>query len=376
MKILISDIFFRKTFDIISILKKKKNNMRWDLILGVPKKVQKNFINLFLMYGINDYVVLRTDDKNDFFEDIDSISKKYSTEEIVYLPVEENTTSFFLDYIEKNGTQNFKFLLPSKETFDLFRNKLELNKYCLTNSFPAPKLYNLDSLQFPVLLKPVHGSGSRGIIRIYNHKEFTEDIKLKILNEPYVAQELIPNGKDVQGAFFLCHDGQVIGAYTHQRIRTFPPSGGVTILSKYTNNTRLIAESSKLLQSVKWNGFVMLEYLYDKKCDKYKVIEANPRLWGSIMLSEFSGENFLDNYIRLCVDMPLLPINVNENVYIRWFVPDFISFIKGRLKIKDFWKIKNTCLINWTYAQKLRAIYYLLYSTLQPRNIKKLFIRK
>ena len=43
-------------------------------------------------------------------------------------------------------------------------------------------------------------------------------------------------------------------------------------------------QATEFLNVSKWNGLIMLEYLYDSKASVYKLIEANPRIWGSIML--------------------------------------------------------------------------------------------
>ena len=45
----------------------------------------------------------------------------------------------------------------------------------------------------------------------------------------------------------------------------------------------------------------MIEYILDHRDNKYKLIEINPRMWGSIMLSEFCNSNMLDNYINISV---------------------------------------------------------------------------
>ena len=49
----------------------------------------------------------------------------------------------------------------------------------------------------------------------------------------------------------------------------------------------------------------MKEYL---KHDEWKIIELNPRLWGSVMLSEFCGARLLSTYLKVIADeKPDLP---------------------------------------------------------------------
>lgn len=374
--VLISDISFRKTFDIISILKKIK--FKYQLLLGTESTSVLNSLKFKMVYGNEKRVLLRTQINDLFWEDLNNISIKFSGNNIVYLPVEENTTLLFLQYINKFGVKNFKYLLPSIDQFLLFRDKSRLNDYCLSNGFSAPAKYSIPDFSiadYPILLKPCVGSGSKGIFRLYSPDDYTDQIRIQIQKESYLAQELLPNGKNVHGAFFLCNEGKIIGAYTHKRIRTVPDEGGVSVFSKLTYNTLLIEKASSFLNFSKWTGLIMLEYLYDSKVNEYKLIEANPRLWGTIMLSEKGGAHLLENYIRLSLGIPCIDVNLDLNCYIRWPFMDFLGYLKKHGKIPNFWTFKNTCFINWSYAKWYNAVCFFLFSIFKTSNLKKFFSR-
>lgn len=373
-RILVTDVQYRKEFDNVSIIKKQFPGEH--LILGTSKG------SLFckLAYGRCSVEKLRTEEeKSTFFQDFQKLLGKYGEDKIVYVPGEEQTTDYVVDFIEQYGQGNVVCLLPPASLYKLFRNKRALNHYCIENGFPAPqefKVEDLPAVVYPVLLKPEIGSGSHGQYRLYKKDDYTEEVKTVLSKEPYLIQELLPNGKEVQGGFFLCHDRKVIGAYTHKRIRTSPEEGGVTVLSCLNDNPKLINQGIKLLEHAGWEGLVMLEYIYDSRTDEYKLIEANPRIWGSIMLSEYSGANLLSNYIRICVGQPIEKAEMKEEAYIRWFFPvDLLNWIKKKGKIENFWNFKNTCVINWTYARKDRALMFFLMSVFNMHNLKNLFRR-
>lgn len=370
----ITDIQYRKTFDVISMLKHFFPNEHF-ILASTTNKVFS-----FFCYGKCDVVSLRTSKGFDnFLVDIRKIQKKYANDELIYLPIEELTTDLFIRYLSIDGSNNWIYLLPPKEVYELLRSKRQLNIYCLSKGFPAPRIFDIKNLceqDFPIILKPNNGSGSQGIIRIHDAGELTDSVKTMVLSKDYLAQELITNGKDVEGAFYLCHYGEILGAYTHIRIRTCPEEGGVTVLSKIDYNEELINQGAQILKSVEWSGLIMLEFLWDDKTKQYKVIEANPRLWGSIMLSEYGGAFLLQNYIRTCLGQPLIKPEIDKEKYIRWFFPmDILFWFKKRSKIKNFWHLKNQCFINWTYARKDRAMTYLLCSVFSASNLKKLFYR-
>lgn len=375
---LISDTKFRKTFDIINILSHEFPKI--PILLGSKSLSLLEKLWHFFIYGNRKIVLLRTYDKVLMEQDLNRLNKEYKNSNLIYIPIEEETTDHFCSYLEKNRQTIFKYLLPESKLYKTFRNKELLNEYCLNNNISAPKKYdipNIPSDAYPIIIKPQIGSGSNGIIILEKEEDYTNEIKKTITTKPFLAQELIPHGKDVQGAFYLCKEGEVLRAFTHNRIRTMPESGGVSVFSKIGHNNKLIEEGTKLLEKAKWNGIIMLEFLYDPTTNTYKIIEANPRLWGSIMLSEYSGANILKNYVNLCIGNPIeQPTEINNSCYIRWPIIDFIGYIKKHCKIKNFWCKKNTCFINWTYARKDRAILFLLVSTFNISNLKKLLRKK
>ena len=378
-KILISNISNRKTFDVISILSKRFPSI--ELILGSDNMSSIDKIKFKMIYSGN-FELFRTEDFNDFITDLKYISKKYKNDKIIYIPVEEQPTKYFIRFVTSFGYLNFKYLLPDENCFNLLRDKFALNNYCLNNNIKAPNLFEtskinlLNEYDFPIILKPKLGGGSKGIIRVFSKNELTNEI-LKIINQKeYVVQELIPNGRDVKGAFFLVKNGKVINCYSHERIRTSPSVGGITVLSKISNNDEILQIGSRLLELVNWNGLVMLEFLYDKNNNCYKIIEANPRLWGSILLSEYSGANLLTNYVNVCIERNINFSNISSDVSIRWFFPvDILNYVKSFGQIKSFWNFKNTCFINYTYAPLLSSFFFNVFAIFSIKNFIRFFGR-
>ncbi len=248
--ILVPDSETRKAFDVVSILKCKFPNCK--LLLGNTDGSKPMSLHLKHLFK-EDVVILRTNNIDDCIIDFLTISNKYHLDNIVFVPIEENTIECFLKFISIYGVKNYKFILPSESIYNIARNKKLLNVFCNNNKLSAPKCYNIEDIssledkEFPILLKPCVGSGSEGQFRLYNSDEYTLKIRDIVSKKPYLVQELIDNGHDVQGAFYLYHNGALVEAYSHERIRTSPPSGGVTVLSKLKNNDKLIIEGIKIL---------------------------------------------------------------------------------------------------------------------------------
>lgn len=376
-RILVPDAETRKAFDIISILTHAFSEI--PMILGNTEGADGLKRHLERIFN-GKAEVLRTGDEVLCVEDFYSIAEKYKDDKLIFVPTEEKTIAILYKFIKKYGQKNYVYILPKEETYHQFRDKKGLNDFCDTHKLSAPAHYTVDQIttltleQYPVLLKPCIGSGSEGQYRLYKPEDYTDKIREELSMKPYLVQELIPNGHDVQGTFYLYHNGSLVEAYSHKRLRTSPPTGGVTVLSKLQMNMPLIAEGKKILDKAGWNGLIMLEFLLDERTEKYKVIEANPRVWGSIMLGEFSGRNLLTNYVRLCMEKPMVTNYRTKDAYIRWFFPvDVLNYIKKFGLIKGFWNFRDTCFINWSYASKWSAIQFNMSNLFSVKNIKRFF---
>lgn len=378
-RILVTDAETRKAFDVISIVISSFPCI--PIIAGDVDDSKSNKRHLRSLFHC-DVETLRVFDEEVFIDNLKTISEKYSEDKIVFLPMEEKTVVFFYNFLNIYGAMNFVSILPQEQVFTTLRDKGKLNEYCAKNGLGAPEFFTIPQLdtltvdKYPILLKPCVGSGSEGQFRLYKPEDYTDEIKTIANTKPYLAQELIGNGHDVKGAFFFYNQNGFVDAYTHERIRTSPPTGGVTVLSRLSNNQEVIEEGKNILDKICWQGLIMLEFLYDQKTCKYKVIEANPRVWGSIMLSEYGGSHLLTNYIRSCIGKPLISECREDDCYIRWLFPvDLLNYIKHLGQIDSFWDFKNTCFINWSYASKASAIRFNLWNLFKFKNFKR-FLRK
>lgn len=357
MNILISDIFYRKSFDVFNCIKRAFPTANF--LLTSENYSFVNQLKTKYLYG-NKLYLLQKISLAEFSKGLEKISLDYANETIIYIPVEEDTTKLFLEFIKQKGKMNFRFSLPELSSFIIAQNKLKLNQFCADNTIPAPLYFTKNQIEtlpddFKIIAKPQIGSGSAGIFR-----NTAKNLKNNLDFNNYLLQEEIPNGKNVIGTFFLCNKGEIMGSYCHQRRRTYPQEGGVTVLSEFMTNNEALQTAKKLLQKLQWSGLAMVECLLDERDEQYKVIEVNPRLWGSILLSEFSGAALLENYVRLCADLPLKSKRINTEAKIRWVFPyDVINWFKGKISTKALRQNdKNTCFINGSYASFFRSVLF------------------
>ena len=369
---IISNLDSRKAFDVFNILKSIKVE---------TVKICSNGWVKCLMHRIAYGGIVFNNKSVSKVDSILNICNINSESKFVYFPIEESSMEEFYDF-NANLPDNLLFCFPPIDSFKLSKNKKLFSRFCNQNNFPIPRVYSYEEIDergfIPnsLILKPIVGSGSEGIKYIDTIEQLRE---LNILNfDKYIIQEKIDQSNPVEAALFLCKDGEVVSHYSHRRIRTSPVEGGVTVFSKCIINEDILEIGKAVLKKLNWSGFAMIEFMYDSKTEGYKIIELNPRIWGSIMLSQYCGANFIQGYIDLCLGKEVSQSSINENTYIRWLFPhDLIGYIKSGFRLNLFWKLNrhNTCFINFSYSTKIRSVVFLITQVFSFKNLEKIFNR-
>ena len=315
-----------------------------------------------------------------FREDLLSATDEDSDSEYVWLTVSEGPTLYFYELMEKEPDQPIRYLLPDRTMFELARSKEKFQLFCEANELPVPASFSADDLKVlerdfrPVVAKKRIGAGSVGMKYIEKPEQLSllDDID----KDDYIIQEKVVSARNIHGIFCVAKDGEMISWHGHERLRTFPEKGGVTVFSRSQYDRECKAIASRLIREMNWSGFAMVEFLHDDRTGEWKLIELNPRLWGSVMLSEFCGAKLLSNYMKVLADEePESGVELTER-YIRWLFPfEVISLMKGSIGLGEFLNRRGlkTCYINFTYCNTSRALLFQAYFTFNGRSIARFF---
>jgi hypothetical protein len=136
----------------------------------------------------------------------------------------------------------------------------------------------------------------------------------------------------------------------------------------------LIETGAAILTGLQWNGLAMLEFIYDARQKDYMLLEINPRLWGSALLSEFCGANLIKQYVSLALGQAGEITKPRTGMYIRWLFPyDILSVLKGQLSPSEFWFTPPApvCYVGFTFSSWSRSICFMLASFFNRDNLRK-----
>jgi hypothetical protein len=105
-----------------------------------------------------------------------------------------------------------------------------------------------------------------------------------------LVQEFIPGYGC--GFFALYQNGVCKRIFMHRRVRETPPSGGISCCAESFYDPKLQEYGTRLLDRLEWHGVAMVEFRYDVRDNDYKLMEINPKFWGSLDLSLAAGVDF------------------------------------------------------------------------------------
>jgi len=155
-----------------------------------------------------------------------------------------------------------------------------------------------EKLTYPVIIKSSNeGFTKFPTIYVRDRAQLVRELNTLEKSEPETFQKCFPLiqerifGKGY-GFFAIYQNGVCKKVFMHERIRENPILGGVSTCARSYYDIKLLEAGRKVMDSLQWHGQVMVEFKKDDKDGEYKLIEINPKFWGSLELSLSSGMNF------------------------------------------------------------------------------------
>ena len=153
-----------------------------------------------------------------------------------------------------------------------------------------------------------------------------------------VLQELIPGGGDRQFSFAaLCDRGVPIASLVARRTRQFPIDFGFTSTLVETIEQPQVEEAAcRVLRSLEYSGLVEVEFKYDARDGRYKILDINARPWTWIGLGDAAGVDFPFLAWRLAQGEAVDPVRAAPGV--RWvhFTRDLVAVCQ------EIWRGRNS----------------------------------
>ncbi len=214
-------------------------------------------------------------------------------------PMEEETLLLFARYHSEIAKYAY-LLIPDLKKIEFVRDKGNLLRFAEAQGIAAPiTFYALPtsssfSIPIPAVIKPRISSGSFGIVYVKKGENLSSSYQNVHKRYPFpLIQEWIPDGGGTFGLSALFDEASnVKAAFVHKKLRMYPIQGGPSTLAEGVEHPQIMELGLSLLKSLNWVGVGMVEFKVDPRDGIPKLMEVNPRFWGSLQLAIVSGVDF------------------------------------------------------------------------------------
>ena len=369
MSVLVTDGHFRKTLAVVRSLGRK----------GIPVTVgERTFLNtsFFSKYCAKRLVYPSPRRFPDQFIEFLLKEIKESHYDCLF-PMEEETLLLLAKYHSEISQYTY-LLSPDLKQIEFVRDKRNLMEFAETHGIPTPKTFqippsstlwsnetnstgqalplegggegggapfliqgkgmdqlnfSLDSIPLPAVIKPRISSGSFGIVYVKKKEDLIPSYQSVHERYPFpIIQEWIPDGGGTYGLSALFDETSSIkAAFVHKKLRMYPVQGGPSTLREGVEHPQIMALGLSLLKSLNWVGVGMIEFKVDPRDGIPKLMEVNPRFWGSLQLAIISGVDFPYLILRMARREsfePILRYQVGKRC--RWLLlGDILHFLNN-----------------------------------------------
>jgi len=299
------------------------------------------------------YYTWPLENQEQFILDIIEIIKKEKPD--VLLPIGIDTTLTISKHKERlRGL--VKIPIADYSQMAVVHNKLETLKLAQEAGVPYPKTIladsdnlesRLDELKMPVIIKAKLGSGE--FAKAYSKQEVFEKIReiensrsskgvVEVKNP--LIQEFIPG--QIHDACVLFNQGKLRAALTQERVLTIPAEGGPGILNETHYKPELIEYSKKMLEKINYHGPAQIEFIIDERDNQPKLLEINPKFWGTSATAIAAGMNFPLLAFKMAMEGDIEPVlNYKVGVKHKLPIPNLIEYFIQSKSIKKTLQLLN-----------------------------------
>lgn len=283
----------------------------------------------------------------------------------------------------------YKVTISELAIIDNIYDKVRLLDVAQQHNIPIPRTQVFqtandqiaDNLEFPVITKGRHGLSFYKALR---QKAFLANDEMELRRQlNFIAenhdiansftQELIPfdgHNKTVSFTTF-CEAGEIKTFWMGVKLREHPLRFGTATFAKSVYVEECYEQSVLLLKALNYSGVCEVEYLFDPRDKKYKLIEINARTWLWVGLAKACGVDYAKLIYDYVNGNPIVwPKSYKQDIY--WLNPfsDFVysAFAIIKFKLNPFDYLRSVMKYDYvnalSYPGDNQPLYYYLASLL------------
>lgn len=259
------------------------------------------------LYHADSYEIVPRIDSPDYIKTLKYLCGKYDIRGILSLiDPELELLASIKDDFKKGGIQ---VIIPDKAVVDICFDKYMTHTFLLDHGLPTIPSYvdkrliikdiHAQKVVFPLIVKPVNGSGSNDIHKVTNMKELDSFL---VNGHDYIVQPFIEGNEYCVECYIDLLTKQTINMFAKRKINM---RAGETDKSIAIKDAELNDLVESLLHVLKPEGPIDIDFF--KTDQGYVISEINPRFGGGYPYAHKMGQNFIKNIINNLKGVPNTP---------------------------------------------------------------------
>jgi D-aspartate ligase len=223
----------------------------------------------------------------------------------VLLPTDEEAAVLIAEHAETlAGDSRFLFPRTEPELPRRLASKQGLHELCVKHGVPTPEGAFPDSYadvkafaasaRFPVVAKNREAFERRrkpavsGTTRIADPRELMELARGWGPRPGVILQEYLPREDAEDWIVHAYFDAGSIplAMFTGVKVRSWPPHAGMTACAYVVDNDELARMAAQFIKRIGFSGIVDLDWRFDRRDGRYKLLDFNPRMGAQFRLFE------------------------------------------------------------------------------------------
>jgi D-aspartate ligase len=228
----------------------------------------------------------------------------------------------FLDRFRAELQPYFSLVAADSVPLRACLDKWETASWARRAGVPAPQCWLLRQRQdiervaqeasYPCVLKPLSAHhwrrggnwrlvGARKAIAAGSEEELREEYNaIARADERALVQEMIPGGDEnlLIAACYLDRQSRRVAGFNVRKLVQVPEGFGTGCIVESVNRPELFEPAERLLRAMGFTGVAEVEFKWDARDDRYKLIEVNPRPWDQHRLGQACGVDLI--YAAYC----------------------------------------------------------------------------
>ena len=234
--------------------------------------------------------------------------------------------------------------VPPLASFLAAYNKCVCMDECARLRIPCPAFYSLDRAldvlrehrEAVLVVKPDYDRGAAaGVIYVHSGDELRTAVReCEARFGRALIEEYIPGGVNAHRSVVLLFSpqSQLMAAFTEQKIRQWPETGGLIAVGRSTADENLVKLALPFFEKWRWCGGAEVEFKRDSRSGQDKVIEINPRFPGNLRfpiecgldLAALAANPVADNHTVAKAPFPSWPNLPGYSAGVEYFNPGLV----------------------------------------------------